>query len=230
MKHKSIIGIGIAAVALVLAVAAVAVWILMGFRSAPAIDAQAVIADACAGSKEVESYRLVLTGSESRDGKLRGRFRYDMKRNGSDMYLLMENPDTIEQGEQYIVGDKFYHREKNLRGEWSSWIVKEFQQEEPLGPVTRVDDVAPVKFCGVEELENHQYQGEVQVDNRKVKHFTAVLENDRVEADWQFWVDDSGKLRKLEADETYFHGLEGHTVGILTYPSQPFTITAPVVP
>ena len=98
MKHKPIIGIGIAAVALVLAVAAVAAWRL----SVPTVDAQAVIADACAGSRDVESYQVIYTGTESRDGKLRGRFRYDIKRNGPDMYLLMENPDTIERGEQYL--------------------------------------------------------------------------------------------------------------------------------
>ena len=226
MKHKSIIGIGIAAVALVLAGAAVATFTLMGSRS---VDAQAVIQDACADSRDVESYKVVLTGTESENGELRGRYRYDMKRSGSSMHVLIEDPDSDEKGEQFVVGNKFYQRHKPDKGEWSSWHVQELPQSD-VGPVALVDDAAPVKFCGVDTLEDHQYKGKVQVDNREVKHFTAVIDDGVVEADWQFWVDDSGKLRQIEVDETYFTGIEAHTVGTMTYPTQPFTITAPTVP
>lgn len=217
---------------IVLIVGAVAVAGFIGFRSASPVDAQAIITDACADSRDVDSYQIVLTGEQYMDGTLRGRFRWDMKVNGDSILLVMENRDTVERTENYIVGDKLYSRVRNTQSEWSAWDVRSWDlpEPEPLGPVARVDD-SPVQFCGTNLLEDHKFEGDVQLNGQSVKHFSAVSVDDAPgDADYEFWVDPAGQLQQVKVDELYEHGLEVKSVGTFTYPTQPFTITAPVIP
>ena len=233
MKHKPIVGIGIAAVALVLAVVAVATYTLTFNDS---VDAQTVIADACADAEEIVSSHTILNGVETTAGEVSLRFRWDVKTNGKNLYRHSQNLDTVEQSEMYIVDGKAYNRSMDLSGQWGQWYVQSFDLSEPeaLGPVGQVDDddssSAPA-FCGLDIMKDHKYLGEVQLNGQKMRHFSARVDDAEVDADWEFWINEDGHVSKFSVDESSSLGdIELETVATITYPTQPFTITAPVIP
>ena len=195
------------------------------------MDAQTVIQDACAGSEDVQSRSLAITGSQSVDGKVAVRFAWEAKVNGSDSLTVMRNVDTAEKTEHYIVGGQSYYRQTNLSGEWSDWLVRPFNvpDPQPTGPVARVDN-SPVVFCGLDILTDHKFAGNVQLNGKTVKHFTASVDDSTTEMDWQFWINDSGKMQKFQLDETRPDSVELDAVGTFSYPTTPITITAPTVP
>ena len=216
-----------------LIIAAVAVWTVRDWLSVPTVDAQAAIQDACEGA-DFQSAHLIMNGTDTLDGEVLYRFRWEMKNNGYDSYRHTRDLDSGHQTELYIVGGYSYNRSMDDQGEWGSWRVKEvnFPEPEPTGPVGRVDDAddaAPV-FCGLNTLKDHKYIGEVQLSGQKVKHFSAKVDDDEVDSDWEFWISNLGRVTKFSADETYPDRSETEIEGTITYPTQPFTITAPTVP
>ena len=212
---------------MVLGVGGYAIWTM----TADPVDAQTVIQDACAGSEDVQSRSVALTGSQLVDGKVVMRFAWEVQVNGSDSLTTMRNVDTVEKSEHYIVGGKSYMRQMNLSGEWSDWLVRPFDvpDPQPTGPVARVDD-SPVVFCGLDVLTDHKFTGNVQLSGQTVKHFTASVDDDAIDADWQFWIDDSGKMRQFQVDETHPDNDKLEAVATFSYPTTPITITAPTVP
>ena len=162
------------------------------------------------------------------------RFRWDMKTTGKNVYRHSRNLDTVEQSEIYMVDGQMYQRSMNLTGEWGEWSVQSygFSEPEPVGPVGQVDDddsSDPV-FCGLDIMQDHKYLGEVQLGGEKVKHFSARVDNDEVDADWKFWINDTGRVSKFSVDESFTGQIRLETEATITYPTQPFTITAPTVP
>ena len=221
---------------ILVAVAAVAYAVLTS-RSADTVDAQTVIADACADAEEIVSSHTILNGVETTAGEVSLRFRWDVKTNGKNLYRHSQNLDTVEQSELYMVDGQFYNREMGLSGEWGEWSVQDlnFPEPEPTGPVGQVDDdddgdgSAPA-FCGLEIMQDHKYLGEVQLGGEKVKHFSARVDDSEVKADWQFWINTDGQVSKFSVDETFTGQLKVKTEATITYPDQPFTITAPTIP
>ena len=199
------------------------------------MDAQTVIADACADAEDIVTSHVILNGVETRDGKVSLRFRWEVKTAGDSVYRHSRNLDTVEQSEMYLVDGKAYDRQMDLSGEWGDWYVQPYSFSDPnagsVGPVGQVDDdssSAP-SFCGIDVMKDHKYLGEVQLGGETVKHFSARVDDDQVDADWEFWINDDGRVSKFSVDETYPGQIELETEATFTYPTQPFTITAPTV-
>ncbi len=217
----------------VLVVAAVAVLAVRNWFSVPTVDAQAVIANACADA-EFQSAHMVLHGTDSLDGEVISRFRWELKTDGKSLYRYLKNLDSLHETEFYIVGGKMYSRGTGDRGTWGAWSVRDFviPDSEPTGPVGRVDDAAQpdTGFCGLGDLTDHRYLGEVQLNGAKVKHFSAKVDDQGSDTALELWVNDLGRVSQYAVTETTPDRVVAEVEATITYPTQPFTITAPTVP
>ncbi len=205
-------------------------WWLIPNSGGDAVDASAIVRDACQQAQVEESVDVTIQGSRtSRDSAIKT--VTELRASGQDFHQITYDSNGVARGEWIILDNWDYSREANENGVWEEWVVQKLHgtepdplaQEEPdptgteadlllqgePGPTGTVDDApstgGPATFCGMGGLLDVTHLGNARVDDTPVKHFSAHVDPELIGGGdnydrYEFWVDEGGTLLQAKAD------------------------------
>ena len=175
---------------------------LISCSGPPAVDAQAVMEDACENSVAMEAADITMEEKLTRRGVEVLNLEINLRVSGQNFHQLAYDTNTAAKGEVIVLDGWVYFREADESGVWGEWVVQKVhgtapdpsaqEESDPTGteadlllqgepgPTGTVDDAplpsGPATFCGIPGILDITHLGNATVDDTPVKHLSAHVD------------------------------------------------------